>query len=643
VLEDRLAPASHTWIGGDTSHTDGDARGHPSDPNAAVEWNNPLNWLDNTVPAAGDTAVFTPNTGSFTFSDMDPDGTVDLPITYTGPFNLSPLINVPVSVASLQVSSSATTFALSVAAGQSFTLTGASEWDAGSIGTASSASLTIANTATLTLNGASAVSVFGTGTVNQGTINQTGAGGLFIADGSTLTNQNGGLYDLQSDAGLTTHLNGTFVNAAGGTYRKSGGTGTSSNDTFFTNNGGTLTVSSGNLKVQFATYSGTSTFTAVNSGNVLEIAGSSTSTATGTLTGSGAGQVVLTSSGHLNAGSGGATFSFPAGYFQWQGGTIDGGAAGLTVAAGKFLTLSGGATKVLFHQMSNAGTIVQTDAGSLAIGDGSTLTNQSGGLYDLQSDAGVTTHLSGTFVNAAGGTFRKSGGATSSVIDSFFSNPGTVEARAATLAIEFVTTQISGNTITGGTWKVFDPATLTLNFGVSLTTNNGTIVLDGPNPVFSNITNLSTNGGSFSVLDGGSFTTAGNFTNNGTLAVDGTSTFIVSGNLTNFSGTTLTGGSYQISGTFQFTGANIVTDAATLVLDGATAQITDQTSANALANLATIAAAGRLTVQNGQSFTTAGNFSDLGVLTVGANGTFSVSGTLSVGSGATLTDLSTGP
>jgi hypothetical protein len=573
-------------------------------------WSNAANW-SNGVPGATDTATFSTHPHGWNSVSVDVPSIAGLVVdpNWNGFFNF--LNNLTVS--------------------------GTSTWNSGEMHTRNSQWI---NNGTLTISSSSGLLLSGAIT-NNGTIVQTGTGNLnFSGTGSLLTNQSGGLYDLQSDAGLV-GINAGLVNASGATFRKSAGSGTSTIASFFSNQGGTIAASSGNLTFQSATYSGTSTFNAVNATDVIDIAGSSAAAATGTLTGSGNGTVVLRS--NLNIGAGGAIASFLApNYFQWQGGAILTGNDGLTVAAGKSLTLSGAADKTLAGFVNNAGTIVQTGTGNLNFsGSGTLLTNQSGGLYDLQSDAGLAGNNAG-LVNASGATFRKSGGTNTSAIDSFFSNLGTVEARSGTLAIDFDSGQISGNTLTGGTWKVFDPATLTLNSGVSLTTNNGTIVLDGANPVFSNIANLAVNGGSFTVQNGNTFTTAGNFTNNGTLAVDGTSTFIVSGNLTNFSGTTLTGGTYQISGTFQFTNANILTDAATIVLDGATAQIVDQNTNNALANLATIAAAGRLTVQNGQSFTTAGNFSDLGTLIVGANGTFGVSGNLSVGSGATLSDLSTG-
>ena len=100
----------------------------------------------------------------------------------------------------------------------------------------------------------------------------------------------------------------------------------------------------------------------------------------------------------------------------------------------------------------------------------------------------------------------------------------------------------------------------------------------------------------------------------------------MNGNLTNQSGTTLTGGTYIVSGTLQYNGANIVTDAAKITLNGASAQIVNQASANALVNLATITATGGLTLNGWPNFTTAGNFTDNGVLALGSGITFVLSG-----------------
>jgi hypothetical protein len=149
-----------------------------------------------------------------------------------------------------------------------------------------------------------------------------------------------------------------------------------------------------------------------------------------------------------------------------------------------------------------------------------------------QSDAGLTTHLNGTFVNQ--GIFQKSGvsGTNTSALDSFFSNPGLVLALAGTLAINFDTTEVSGSTLTGGTWEVLGGATLTLNRGANLTTNNATVVLDGAGSALTNFATLATNGGTLQVLDGAAFTTAGNFSNTGTLTVGLASVVTVGGSYT---------------------------------------------------------------------------------------------------------------
>ena len=135
-------------------------------------------------------------------------------------------------------------------------------------------------------------------------------------------------------------------------------------------------------------------------------------------------------------------------------------------------------------------------------------------------------------------------------------------------------------------------------------------------------------GASFGLSGGANFTTAGNFTNNGTLNVGSVSKFVVNGNLTNFSGTTLTGGTYNVTGTLQFNGANIVTNAAHITLTGTTSKIVNQTgTTNGLANFATNAAAGSFTLASSRNFTTAGNFSNAGTVKVSKGSTFTVAST----------------
>ena len=85
---------------------------------------------------------------------------------------------------------------------------------------------------------------------------------------------------------------------------------------------------------------------------------------TGTYTGSGGGQVQLTG-GSLIIGTSGATFDFPQGLFQWQGGAITLNQGGNLTNTG-FLTLAntGGIALNGIDTVINKGTVDQTGAGN---------------------------------------------------------------------------------------------------------------------------------------------------------------------------------------------------------------------------------------------------------------------------------------
>jgi hypothetical protein len=177
----------------------------------------------------------------------------------------------------------------------------------------------------------------------------------------------------------------------------------------------------------------------------------------------------------------------------------------------------------------NLGTINQTGNTLLLHGDNTastTLDNQ--GSYNIAGDSSIDgSNGGGIFVNEA--TFAKTAGTSVSTVNASFDNRGSVTAHSGTLALPAVV-QISAGTLTGGTWNVTDSATLTLNGGAPLTVNNGNVVLDGPNAAFPNLNNLAVNGGSLSFLNGHTFTTAGDFSNNGTLTIGASSVVNVSGN-----------------------------------------------------------------------------------------------------------------
>ncbi|HEX3863248.1 MAG TPA: hypothetical protein VHY35_16305 [Stellaceae bacterium] len=97
---------------------------------------------------------------------------------------------------------------------------------------------------------------------NSGTVNETAS--LTIGDGSSnaavFTNESGGVYNLTNDGGIARGAAATslFVNNAGATFEKIGGTGNSSVGAVFTNNG-TVAVNTGSFEFQ-TTVSGSGAF-----------------------------------------------------------------------------------------------------------------------------------------------------------------------------------------------------------------------------------------------------------------------------------------------------------------------------------------------------------------------------------------------
>ena len=212
-----------------------------------------------------------------------------------------------------------------------------------------------------------------------------------------------------------------------------------------------------------------------------------------------------------------------------------------------------------------------------------------------------------------------------------FTNNGTLTVNTSDLmhVLGGPFSNFSGSTLTGGTYNV--SGTLEIdelgNTGGEILTDAAKITLTGASSSFvdsaskdalSNLASISS-GGAFALAGSRNFTTAGNFTNNGILTVGAGSKFDVNGNLTNFSGTTLTGGTYSVSGTLQFNSANIVTNAANITITGPAGKITDQGGTiNALANLATNTGSFNISKE---SLTTAGSLTNSGTFTVGKGAT----------------------
>jgi hypothetical protein len=407
----------------------------------------------------------------------------------------------------------------------------------------------------------------GTGSLlNAGTIDHTGTGyldlyGTYNADGSysptALVNQAGAIYNFQSDAGITYYRDGTVTNL--GTIEKTGGTSVSYMNPFdFSNQGGTLEATSGTLQIDAGDPSTSASANTSTGGSFITAAGasieltgySSVDIYTGTYTGSGAGQVLMDhAEGSLVVGAAGATFNMPAGMFHWTGGYIQ--MTGNLTNSGT-LTFDTTQTNLQLYgagTLFNAGTIDETGGNYLElVGEDlagnpvvTSLVNQAGAVYNLQSDGGITYYVNGVVTNA--GTIEKTAGTSTSFLEATsFSNTGTVAVHTGTINANGPVAQVSGSTLTGGFWEAFGsstvPATLSLSGSQSLTTiaAGALVELKGPNSSFSNLFSnpsaLNTIAGKFEVLSGASFSTAGDLTvsGSGLLYVGAGSTLTVNGN-----------------------------------------------------------------------------------------------------------------
>lgn len=275
--------------------------------------------------------------------------------------------------------------------------------------------------------------------------------------------------------------------------------------------------------------------------------------------------------------------------------------------------------------IDHAGLLEWTGSGNIALNNGADIQTRLGATFRMTNNQRIFDTGGGVqpfMVNA--GTFEKvGGGGLSEIVGVLFTNTGTVQVNDGTFRLTDLT-NLSGGVLSGGTYNVND-ATLDLD-GNAIITNDATVSLSGALSSMPEINGMTTVGssGSFAISSGRDFTTAGNFTNNGTLRTGAGTTFRVAGGsaLTNYNGgtRTLTGGTYDLSGDLRFDGADIATLDASVTLDGLSSSFTDETGASALRNLDTIASGGTLALLAGRDLTTPGALTHDGLIRLGAAG-----------------------
>jgi hypothetical protein len=462
--------------------------------------------------------------------------------------------------------------------------------------------------------------IFGAGSfdvlTNQETIQ--GAGNIgngqmgLVNSGSIIANASGNL--LINVSGL--NFNNTGIVEANGATLTIEGPGvtflTNDNHSTATLTGGTYIADGANIEWN----AGANNITTL-AANVTEEGGGelfNTCTGTGCSSNMLAGLTSITSTGSLTIG--GLPFT-DAGSFSNAGSLTL--LSGETFTVGSLAQISGGSltagTYVLDANLNLSGTAqaITTNAANLTLAGGT-----------IENTSNSTNALAGLATNSGKLTIGGSSNNVSTTAASF-SNTGTLTINSGDSLTAAKLTQISGTTLSAGTYVLGGNLDLTTS-GISVKTNSATLTLQGGtiksngvnalSALASNTKSLTIAGASNNVS-----TSAASFSNTGTLTINAGDSFTAPA-LTQISGNTLSAGTYTLAGNLDLTGAaSVTTNSATLTLEGGTIQTG---STNDLANLA--ANTKTLTLTNNAGFTTSASFANSGAVDVASGSTFTVSG-----------------
>jgi hypothetical protein len=508
-LERRVLLATDIWSGASSS-----------------SWSDSGNWSLGAPPGTGDVAEFDGGGGgsSLLSVTLNEPATIDglqIESSWDGTLTLQNALAVggtsqlsagTIDVSSVTSGSTTITGSLTNTGTMTYSAPTALGWDAAG---------TLTNKSTLDISAGSTFALLNGGILkNSGTINDDISGSGFEIDSAAALNNNAGAifsFGGDSNFGYVT-APGTFNNL--GTLKKIAGTGTSELNLNFSNQGGTINVASGTIEVDSVGGSSTGGSFTVATGAVLDLTGGQSISYSGSYTGTGTGTIAL-DAGTLDVATGGATFNFAAGLFQWSGGAIDTSGGELTNTG--TIALSGGSSATETLQgtgvLVNQGTIDQSGAGTFDINGPATLNNQTG-TFDITANSGISESGAGGSLDN-GGTIEKTAGTGTFTIDDGirFSDTGTVYVQTGTLDIENATEVVSDGALSGGTWNVGGGATLDL--GTNVTTLGATVDLQGPSATFGALASVTkiTSSGALDLSGGCSFATAGSLDNAGTISL----------------------------------------------------------------------------------------------------------------------------
>ncbi len=197
---------------------------------------------------------------------------------------------------------------------------------------------------------------------------------------------------------------------------------------------------------------------------------------------------------------------------------------------------SGGTLFLTDTTLTNNGTIEQT--GGQVQFRNATLNNAATGVYNLESDGDSLYNINNPSAFNNAGLFEKTGGGGGSQLSGLpLNNTGVVQGSSGTFNFSGGVVQISGTTLTGGTWNVTNGATI--NLYTAITTNSATVLLSGAGSQISNFGGVTVNNGSLTAANGAVLSLASDLANNGRLALGAGGTVNISGNLTEGPASTL--------------------------------------------------------------------------------------------------------
>ena len=208
---------------------------------------------------------------------------------------------------------------------------------------------------------------------------------------------------------------------------------------------------------------------------------------------------------------------------------------------------------------------------------------------------------------------------------------GSIRVESGTLRSDLNGT-LSGTSLRGGDWFIGDSGTVD-TLGAQITAIDVAVELDGAGSTFDAIGALEriTDRGAFRVKNGRDFATDASVMLDvqGELEVGAGSEFMVTNQLMNLGGGTLTGGSFVIGGELDLMqGDSVANLEAGLTLEG-TGTISDGSGGDLLAGLSRVGEAGVFALREGAAFTTMSDLDLEGTLDIGRGSAADVRGDLS--------------